>query len=110
MILLHLVENSRLWCCQHNVQKEPNNVHARHILFHTSFILPSYQKPSSHKNRNTNISYSNFVRKKPATFQLTFNEKLGKIILTITTIGRSSLDYKLWYHRMDGWIEVPLGG
>jgi hypothetical protein len=49
-----------------------------------------------------NISYSNFARKKSATFQLTFNEKLGKIILTITTTGRSSLSYKLWYHRTDG--------
>jgi len=71
-------------------------------MSHTSFILPNYQKLSSHKNRNMNISYSNFARKKPATFQLTFNEKLGKIILTITTTGRSRLDYKLRYHRTDG--------
>jgi hypothetical protein len=49
-----------------------------------------------------NISYSNFIRKKPATFQLTFNEKLGKIILTITTNSRSRLGYKLWYQRING--------
>jgi hypothetical protein len=48
-----------------------------------------------------NISYSNFSRKKPATFQLTFNEKLGKIIVTRSTIGRPRFDHGLQCHRID---------
>lgn len=71
-------------------------------MSHTSFIVLSGQK-----DRSMHVSYTNFVRKKSAIFQLTFNEKLGKNNTFYMYVPHLELPVHI-LHRIPGTWTAPL--